>query len=115
MPRIQLRQLQAGQKLAKDALNAYGRLLLKAGTTIDERHLEILRTWGIVEVDIAGTGAEPNQSDVSFTALPEVVKEQINQRLMEQFKLCNLHHPLLKELILYQRTRLTKQYLKSGG
>lgn len=115
MPLIKLKQLQAGQQLSKDVLNRHGRLLLKAGTLIEGKHLEILRAWGVVELDIVGDSEEHDEVDVSFATLPTAVRERLYQRLMMQFKHCNLHHPLIKELVLYQRTRLTRQYLKGEG
>lgn len=115
MPRIKLTQLQAGQQLDKDALNAHGRLLLKAGTIIAVKHLEILRTWGVVEVDIVGDGQEPAEPDLYFSSLPAATREQIHQQLRRQFKHCNLHHPLIKELLLYQRARVARQLQQGKG
>lgn len=115
MPRIKVKLLEAGQQLSKDAVNASGRLLLKAGTTLETKHLEIFRTWGVAEVDIVGEECEHDEVTVSFSMLPAEEKDRIYRQLIKQFKHCNLHHPLIKELIHYQRARLTKASQSARG
>lgn len=112
MPKVKLRELQPGVQLAKDAMNTYGRLLLTAGVILEERHLEVLRTWGVVEVEIVGDESEGEDNDIDFASLPAELKSAINRQLQQQFKHCDLTHPMLKELALYRRSLLVLEHLK---
>jgi hypothetical protein len=112
MSRIKVKQLEAGRQLSEDVVNTNGRLLLKAGTTIVAKHLEILRTWGVVEVDIVGDGVAEDEPNISFSELPTEVKNRIYLSLKQQFKHCNLKHPVIKELVLFQRGRLAREWLE---
>lgn len=115
MSRIKVKQLEAGQQLNADVRCSNGRLLLTAGTTLTAKHLEILRTWGVAEVDIVGDGGGAEANSVSFDNLPDEVKGRIAQQLAQQFVQCDQTHPVIKELILYRRGRLISEYLAQEG
>ena len=112
MTLINISQLEVGHELQKDALGANGRLLLKAGSTIKEKHLDVFRTWGVVEVDIIGDEPPQDESNIDFSALPTEIKDQITQKLEHQFRHCNLQNPLIHELVSYQKVRLIKTHLE---
>lgn len=115
MTRIKVTQLEIGQQLREDAVNTSGRLLLKAGTTIEAKHMEVFRTWGVVEVDIVGDDLNKDTSNISFSALPPEIKEQIKRELKLQFSHNDFKHPLIKELVTYQKVSLIKKYLEDGA
>lgn len=76
---IPLDELQPGMTLADAARDATGRVLLAAGIEVEERHLKIMRTWGVVEVNIQGEGEAENPKDISpetRKAAVEYVKQQ---------------------------------------
>jgi len=112
MSRVKVSQLEAGQQLRENAVNTSGRLLLKAGTTIEAKHLEIFRTWGVVEVDIVGDELNQDASNISLGSLPPEIKNRIYQQIKLLFSHSNLKHPLIKELVTYQKVRLIKEYLE---
>lgn len=56
--------------LAESACDTAGRMLLGAGTTVEERHIKILRTWGVVEVSVEGEG----DGEEADTIAPEIRK-----------------------------------------
>ena len=110
MSRIKVNQISAGQTLQKDAISPKGRLLLTAGTKLEEKHLVILRTWGVVEVDIDGHESADEEPSDNFTHLSANTLAEISEKLSNQFRHCNQGHPFIKELISYQRCRLLSSY-----
>lgn len=112
MSRVRVKQLESGRQLSEDVVSASGRLLLKAGTTIETKHLEILRTWGVTEVDIVGDDMAQDESNISFSELPLAVRNRIYLNLKQQFRHSNVKHSLIKDLIIYQRERLAREFLE---
>lgn len=55
---IATENLSPGMVLEKDVHDRSGRLLLGAGAELTGRQIHILRTWGVVEVAISGTGED---------------------------------------------------------
>lgn len=115
MARVKVKQLEPGKQLSEDVLGPNGRLLLKAGITIEAKHLAIFRTWGVVEVDIVGDDDNQDVPDIDFDTLPDSMKIKIYQRLKLQFSHCDVKHPLLKELITYRKTALAKALVNDDG
>lgn len=115
MSRIKVKQLEVGQQLDSDVHSGNGRLLLIAGTTLTAKHLEILRTWGVAEVDIVGEGAGEEANSVLFDKLPDEAKRRIEQQVAQQFMHCDQHHPVIKELMLYRRERLASEFPTQKG
>jgi len=52
MLRMMLEYVEPGMKLARDIYNVDGRTILAAGATITERHLDVLKKWGVMSVYI---------------------------------------------------------------
>lgn len=44
--------------LAEDIKNKYGQLLISAETVLNEKHVRLLKTWGVSVVSIVGEGEE---------------------------------------------------------
>lgn len=70
MPMKKLDDAHAGDVLAQDITNPQGAVLVKAGTPLEEKHLRLLRMWGVEAVRVAGEGdgadaaaVAPNQLD----------------------------------------------------
>jgi len=53
MGRISIDNLQPGMILDEDAL-AGGNTLLTAGSTLSAKHIDILRSWGVMDAEIKG-------------------------------------------------------------
>lgn len=58
MGKVNLDDIKPGMKIEKDVQDRSGRVLLRAGTEITERHLNIFRTWGVTEADIESMSRE---------------------------------------------------------
>jgi hypothetical protein len=50
MPRVNASALQVGMKVEADVRNSDDMLLIPAGCELTERHLTILESWGIAEI-----------------------------------------------------------------
>jgi len=90
--------LAPGMTLGADVRDRSGRLLLGSGTELSERHLYILKTWGVVEVDIAGTAEE--SIDPSFEkSIDATILAGIEKDIAPLFRYTDNSHPAIKELM----------------
>ncbi|HEY3197063.1 MAG TPA: hypothetical protein VGJ57_03525 [Nitrospirales bacterium] len=63
MGRLSINHVQPGMVLAKDAHTFRKQLLLPTGTVLNVKNIELMRAWGVSEVDTEGC-AEPSLADV---------------------------------------------------
>ena len=54
MGKVSVAHLKSGMVLAGDLVDVTGRFLLGRGEVIHEKHLRIMKSWGIMEADIEG-------------------------------------------------------------
>ena len=98
MIRVKTDKLQAGMVVAADVANMDGMLLMPAGCEISERHLRILRTWGIPEVAIEGAegadGSASSLQEAPLAATPEQV-----ERMIARFWSFNRENPVHQEIL----------------
>lgn len=98
MGMVAVDNLEVGMVLSAPVQDRNGRMLLGAGAELTQKHLVVLRTWGITEVDIAGI----DQGD-STTPLPDEVDPTAvaaaETALLPLFRHAGTDHPVLKELL----------------
>ncbi len=94
MGNVYVDQLSPGMVLNSDVKDQNGRLLLKAGTELSEKHLSILRSWGVMEADIAGTA---DDSAIKDSAAPEQIASA-EAALSRIFPEARRAHPAMREL-----------------
>ncbi len=97
MGKLSIDQVQPGMKLEKDVRERSGRTLLRAGTEMTDRQLGILKTWGVVEVEIESTCEDVHTQrredwDPALLAATE-------EELAPLFVRSDRDHPAMKELI----------------
>jgi len=51
---LNIKEVKAGMKISQPVGNYQGQLLLPSGTVLSDRHLKLLKTWGIVELHVEG-------------------------------------------------------------
>lgn len=71
-------------EVAADVNNLNGALMVAQGTVLTERHLRILKMWGIESIEIAGGEDEPTPEQIERAYPPEllrVAQSQVDQRL----------------------------------
>jgi hypothetical protein len=84
--------------LKADVCDRSGRLLLPGGTELTEKHLQIFRTWGVLEAEIVGE----SDSEAGGPGGDEIDPEALAaaEARVKPLFLCNdLEHPAIKELL----------------
>lgn len=98
MGSISLQNLKPGMVLAADIVENHGQVLLTAGSTITEKHIDIFRTWGIPEANITNVDEEEIARSETLELDPELLKAA-QQRADELFKFYDLELPAAKKLM----------------
>jgi len=73
MPRVKTESLQEGMVVACDVKNIDQMLLIPAGSTLSERQLNILRAWGVEEIEVQADSAVTTDADPLAALAPDVV------------------------------------------
>ncbi len=94
MAKILLDNVEIGMELDADVVDRQGRVLLKTGVILSEKHLRVFNTWGILEVEIKGD-AEAEEKKKNYP--PELV-EEANRLAKIHFQHNDLNHPVIKNL-----------------
>lgn len=108
MPRILLKEAQAGMSLAADALNAQQMLLLKKGVLLTEKNLRILKSWGVETIAVE----DSNPEDTEATSPPNDNNDHVEQVILAQFA-DTIDNSIMAEIcrvaagIVYERHRTT--------
>jgi hypothetical protein len=111
---INLEDLQVGMVLAADAAARNGRVLLRAGTTITEKHLHIFRAWGVTEADVEGVTRQDVVAEAQAQIDPQAL-ERAQSLVRERFRHANAAHPFMAELRRLCLLRIVKAIGKAGA
>lgn len=110
---VSITALRPGMELASDTLDANGRKLVAEGTVITDKHLRILRIWGVTEADVEGVDQEEeNKKDLSQID-PQLV-EATHRYLLARFVFNNVTLRPVKELLNFMLLRKARE-LESRG
>ncbi len=90
MPLLEIQNVIPGMMTEDPVRNAKGQILIAKGSVLSERHLKILKTWGISSIQVIGSESEHPPEDLDY----ESVREHIENR----FKLNTSSHPFLDNL-----------------
>lgn len=98
MATVPIDHLSAGMVLKSSVCDRSGRLLLPEGAELTEKHLQIFRTWGILEAEVVGesdseTGGR-DHDEISPEALAAAEAE-----MSRLFMHNDPEHPAIKELL----------------
>ncbi|MGK9368666.1 hypothetical protein ACSSWA_07180 [Melioribacter sp. Ez-97] len=74
---ISIDEIKNGMVLAEDIKNRYGQLLIAAETVLNEKHVRLLKTWGVSVISIVGEGEEK-------VVITEEEKEQKKKELLKE-------------------------------
>jgi len=85
MANISLDGVETGTTLATDVADRNGRVLLKAGVTLNDKHIRTLQTWGVLEVDIEGADNQEHATD----HYPEEWLTEADQKARSHFNTAN--------------------------
>jgi len=94
---INITSLRAGMMLAEDVRDRNGRFLASGGTALTDRHIKILKMWGVIEANIRGVTKEEAESD-RIVDLDPTALEASETITRSRFALNDLDHPAVREL-----------------
>lgn len=101
MQQLDLDNARAGMVLGEDAVNAKGQLLLRAGTVLTDRHLQMLHANAVARI---GVGEPDNATARAAPGIGTDIETHIEAR----FRFCDSQHPLVSELRRICRQRLNE-------
>jgi hypothetical protein len=110
MPKIKLDAVSEGMTVAADVKNMDDMLLVPAGCVLTERHIKILRTWGISEVQIDG---EEQGSTTLMTIAPDVLC-RMEDELRKTFWEFDSKLPVQQEIFKLALRRRARAFLNQS-
>ncbi|MDE1171085.1 MAG: hypothetical protein PW734_07755 [Verrucomicrobium sp.] len=94
---ISVEEAKAGLVLEDSVKNSHGQLLVAAGTTLTERHLTLLRSWGVTQVPVSASGAAAKElADSQQLSQENLAKAETS--LLEIFSLAQADDPVMQEI-----------------
>lgn len=113
---INIDDIMPGMILAEDLVAPNGRLILTKGSIIEDKHLQIFKSWGVTEAEIEGQNGSEGRKKLEDTLDPEIL-EQSKQHINDIFSLVDQGHPAIQEIIRLcalstaQKASQNKEYL----
>jgi hypothetical protein len=110
MPKIKIDSIQEGMVVVSDVKNIDNMLLIAAGCTLSERQINILKAWGVSEVEVMAS-AEASEDTDSLTKLSSEEVEKLSAEVKQRFWRVDESNPVFTEifiLILQRRLRATR-------
>ena len=95
---INIADIRADMVLAADVKDRQGRVLLKEGEAITEKHLKIFKMWGVTDLDIRGV----DQAVIEARAAEEIdpaLLEAAERVARDKFRHADANDPVVRELI----------------
>ncbi len=111
MLNLDLDEARAGMVLGQDVLGSQGQLLLRAGATLNDKHLQVLRANRIQNV-LIGPDSDSDSDSAPTASLDGAA---IETHLEERFRISDAGHPLIQELRRLCHKRLVGQQGESDG
>lgn len=96
MALVNVDKLAKGMVLSDDVCDSNSRLLLRKGLELDNKHMRILKMWGIFQVRVQG--ASSGDSDDNGTQDSDRLDE-ISGELKRCFQSLDLQHPAIREVL----------------
>ncbi|QJT07902.1 HDOD domain-containing protein [Oceanidesulfovibrio marinus] len=94
---INVSDLKEGMVLDADLVTPKGRFLLGKGVPITNKHITIMKSWGVTEADIAGASREDAAAETIASLGPECMSQAANE-VDTIFAKANSDHPAVAEL-----------------
>ncbi len=107
MPKVKLEALQPGMVVTADVKNMDDMLLIPAGCELSEKHINILQSWGVTDVEVDSAGSGDASKDPLQQLAPEVL-ERLKEETKALFWSLNLNNAVEQEvynLVLRRRVR----------
>ncbi len=104
---INLEDIEPGMTLECNIVNRNGLVLLRGEEEITQKHLRILRMWGITEAAIKGVGREEVMDKFAAKIDPRLL-EEATTKAYEIFRHNDRKHPFIKELLRLATLRFAR-------
>ena len=111
---INIEDIRPGMILAESVKDRRGRVLLGEGSGITERHLKILRMWGITEADIQGVEREQVVAQ-AVAELDASLLQAAEARAQQLFQHTDREHPAIRELFRLCSVRIARDKAVEGN
>jgi HD-like signal output (HDOD) protein len=93
---ISIEEVEVGMQLSSQVKAPNGRKLLPEGACLQEKHLEILKSWGVMEVEIADSAADKETNQPARFSEAELKYAQ--KLLKPYFAKVNINHPAIRHI-----------------
>lgn len=97
-----------------DLKDRNGRLLVAAGTRLTEKHIRIIRIWGVIEADIEGV-SEADVAPAEEALIDPALLKAAAEALSEPFRYNDLEDPVMAELHRIVRRRVALRMAQDGA
>lgn len=115
MPKVKIDLIQEGMVVCSDVKNIDNMLLIPSGCSLTERQINILKAWGVDEVDVVASEATEEQDPLARLS-PEQV-EKLLAEVKERFWQVDETNPVFQEIfkiILQRRLRSSTSELATA-
>ena len=99
---VNINQICPGMVLADDLRDSMGRFLLPGGIDLTEKHIRILKMWGVVEAKITDTDTD---DDIALDEIDPALVEMAEQVTRKRFVYSGVDHPVTRELFRFSTLR----------
>ncbi len=110
MARVKVESLQVGMRVVGDIKNQDNMLLIPAGCTLTDKHIDLLRSWEIPEVE-AELPAENDHPEDVLARLPEDLLGQLKTELEKRFWHFEAGNPVYEAVFKRALLRLARETL----
>jgi hypothetical protein len=107
MALISTEEIKAGMVLEKDVKNSHGQILIRSGSELTERHLTLIRSWGVTEAAVKGN----LNARLDLLEMQDIKPEayaRAEAALLPRFQCAGLSDPVMGELFRYCAARKAK-------
>jgi HD-like signal output (HDOD) protein len=107
--KVNIANLRDGMILAENLVDTTGRCLLAQGAVIQDKHIHIMKSWGITEADVEGISREQAASGAMAEIDPELVKK-CEDYITPFFRNSNQEHEVMQEIRRLSVIRLARDW-----
>jgi hypothetical protein len=96
---VQIENLVPGMVLKRNVTDRSGRMLLPAGATLEAKHLNIFRMWGVLDVEVTDESEPEASPDHPVDEVDPELLEQAAAEVQRIFAHNDPDHPAIRELM----------------
>ena len=113
MPKIKSELLKEGMVVTTDVKNMDDMLLIPAGGTLSQKHINILQAWGVTEINVEAAGESDAASADPLAQLPPEVASRLMAEIQGLFWKLDEADPVQMEIFRLVLQRKARQLLNA--